>query len=157
MNKYMKSVAAALAAAICVAAAGCGKQQAALNPADAAAQLKDNVSFIDQMTEMDNAGTCRFYDVDTALVQDSAAWVGSGASAESLAVFEATDTETASDIADALQTFTDSWIKGYSDYKPEEVPKLESAVLEQDGVYVVYCVTADNDAAKTAVRELLNS
>ena len=156
MKQQMKRCAAALAAALCMAAAGCGKQQAEINPADAVQQLKDSVSFTDQMTEMDSAGACRFYDVGTDLVQDGAAYVGSGATAESLAVFEATDTDAAQSIADALQTFTDGWIKGYSDYKPEEVPKLESAVLEQDGVYVVFCVTADNAAAKTAVQDLLN-
>ena len=156
MRQQMKRCAAALAAALCMTVAGCGKQQAEINPADAVQQLKDSMSFTDQMTDMDSAGACRFYDVDTELVQDSAAYVGSGATAESLAVFEATDADAAERIADALQTFTDSWIKGYSDYKPEEVPKLESAVLEQDGVYVVFCVTADNAAAKTAVQDLLN-
>lgn len=156
MRQRMKQCAAVLAVALCMAAAGCGKQPMDITPADAVQQLKENVSFTDQMTEMDSAGTCRFYDVDTELVQDSAAYVGSGATAESLAVFEATDADAAQSIADALQTFTDSWIKGYSDYKPKEVPKLESAVLEQDGVYVVFCVTADNAAAKTTVQDLLN-
>lgn len=156
MRQRIKWCAAALAAALCITAAGCGKQQPDITPADAVQQLKQSASFTDQMTEMDSTGACRFYDVDTELVQDSAAYVGSGATAESLAVFEATDADAAQGIADALQTFTDSWIKGYSDYKPEEVPKLESAVLEQDGVYVVFCVTADNVAAKTAVQDLLN-
>ena len=71
-------------------------------------------------------------------------------------MFEAVDADAAGSIADALQTFTDGWIAGYSDYKPEEVPKLESAVLEQNGVYVVFCVSADNTTAKTAVQDLLN-
>lgn len=156
MKQQMKRCAAAFAAALCMTAAGCGKQQAEINPADAVQQLKESVTFTDQMTDMDSAGACRFYDVGTDLVQDSAAYVGSGATAESMAVFEATDTSAAESIASALQTFTDSWRKGYADYKPEEVPKLESAVLEQDGVYVVFCVTADNAAAKTAVQDLLN-
>ena len=113
MRQQMKRCAAALAAALCMTVAGCGKQQAEINPADAVQQLKDSMSFTDQMTDMDSAGACRFYDVDTELVQDSAAYVGSGATAESLAVFEATDADAAQSIADALQTFTDSWIKGY--------------------------------------------
>lgn len=156
MSIGRKLTAAALAAALFVTVVGCGRRQAEIVPADAVAQLKDNLTFTDQMTDMDSAGACRFYDIDAALVQDSAAYVGSGASAESLAVFEATDKDAAGGIADALQAFTDSWVTGYADYKPEEVPKLTSAVLERDGVYVVYCVTADNDTAKTAVRELLN-
>lgn len=156
MKQKIKRCAAAFAAALCVTAAGCGKQQAAINPADALEQLKSSTTFTDQMTDMDSAGACRFYDVSADLVHDGAAYVGSGATAESMAVFQATDTDAAQSIAGALQTFTDSWIKGYSDYKPEEVPKLESAVLEQDGVYVVFCVTADNAAAKTAVQDLLH-
>ena len=127
-----------------------------MEPADALAQLKDEITFTDQMTDMDSESTCRFYDVDTGLVNDSSAYVGSGATAESMAVFEAVDADAAGSIADALQTFTDGWIDGYSDYKPEEVPKLESAVLEQNGVYVVFCVSADNTTAKTAVQDLLN-
>lgn len=156
MRQQIRRYAAALAAVFCVMASGCSKQQTALDPTDALNQLKASTTFTDQMTDMDSAGACRFYDVQTDLVQDSAAYVGSGATAESMAVFEATDTGAAESIVDTLQTFTDSWIEGYSDYKPEEVPKLKSAVLEQDGVYVVFCVTADNTAAKTAVQDLLN-
>ena len=155
MRQMIKRIAAAGAAALCVVAAGCSKQLT-LEPADALAQLKDEITFTDQMTDMDSESTCRFYDVDTGLVNDSSAYVGSGATAESMAVFEAVDADAASSIADALQTFTDGWIAGYSDYKPEEVPKLESAVLEQNGVYVVFCVSADNTTAKTAVQDLLN-
>lgn len=156
MRRGMRRYAAALAAVFCVTAAGCGKQQTVMDPTDALNQLKESTTFTDQMTDMDSAGACRFYDVQTDWVQDSAAYVGSGATAESMAVFEAIDPDAAGNIADALKTFQDSWIKGYSDYMPEEVPKLESAVLEQDGVYVVFCVTADNTAAKTAVQDLLN-
>ena len=155
MRQMVKRVATAGAAALCVAAAGCSTQLT-LEPADALAQLKEEITFADQMTDMDSEGACRFYDVDTGLVNDSSAYVGSGATAESMAVFEAVDADAAGSIADALQTFTDGWIDGYSDYKPEEVPKLESAVLEQNGVYVVFCVSADNTAAKTAVQDLLN-
>ena len=155
MRQMIKRIAAAGAAALCVVAAGCSKQLT-LEPADALAQLKDEITFTDQMTDMDSESTCRFYDVDTGLVNDSSAYVGSGATAESMAVFEAVDADAAGSIAGALQSFTDGWIAGYSDYKPEEVPKLESAVLEQNGVYVVFCVSADNTAAKNAVQDLLN-
>ena len=156
MRQMVKRIAAAGAVALCVIAAGCSKQQLALEPSDTLAQLKGKITFTDQMTDMDSENTCRFYDIDTGMVADSVSYVGSGATAESMAVFEAVDADAAGSIADALQTFIDGWIAGYSDYKPEEVPKLESAVLEQNGVYVVFCVSADNTTAKTAVQDLLN-
>lgn len=155
MRRISKQIAAACAAALCLLAAGCGAK-AELDPAAARDRLGEELSFTDQMTDMDTASACRFYSVDPSLAADGAAYVGSGATAESAAVFEAVDAAAAGEIAAQLQAFTDSWIAGYSDYKPEEVPKLESAVLEQDGVYVVFCVTADNTAAKSAVRSLLH-
>ena len=77
MRQMVKRIAAAGAAALCVVAAGCSKQLT-LEPADALAQLKDEITFTDQMTDMDSESTCRFYDVDTGLVNDSSAYVGSG-------------------------------------------------------------------------------
>lgn len=153
MTKRMAAVGAALLFSI---AAGCGQQAVELDPTEALNQLKTEISFTDQMTDMDSAGACRFYDVDTDWVADGAAYIGSGATAESMAVFEAADTDAAGSIAEALRSFTDSWIDGYSDYMPEEVPKLENAVLEQSGNYVVFCVAPDHDTAETAVHELLN-
>ena len=101
MRQMVKRVAAAGAAALCVAAAGCSTQLT-LEPADALAQLKEEITFADQMTDMDSEGACRFYDVDTGLVNDSSAYVGSGATAESMAVFEAVDADAADSIANAL-------------------------------------------------------
>ena len=156
MKRITKRMAAVGAAMLLALAAGCGQQTVELDPTEALNQLKTEISFTDQMTDMDSAGACRFYDVDTDWVADAAAYIGSGATAESMAVLEAADTDAAGSIAEALRTFTDSWIAGYSDYKPEEVPKLENAVLEQSGSYVVFCVAADYDAAETAVHDLLN-
>ena len=136
MRQMVKRIAAAGAAALCVAAAGCSKQLT-LDPADALAQLKDEITFTDQMTDMDSESTCRFYDVDTGLVNDSSAYVGSGATAESMAVFEAVDADAAGSIAGALQSFTDGWIAGYSDYKPEEVPSWRARCWSRM-VYTLY-------------------
>ena len=46
MRQMVKRIAAAGAAALCVAAAGCSKQLT-LEPADALAQLKDEITFTD--------------------------------------------------------------------------------------------------------------
>ena len=146
---------------LCAAAAlamltGCGGTKTALVPQDAVASLQSQLAFTDEMTEKDKDGACTFYDVDAALVADAAALVGSGATAESLSVWQAADADAAKQIVGALETFQTGWIDGYSDYKPEEVPKLESAVLEQRGDTVVFCVTADNDGAADAVKQLLD-
>ena len=89
MKRMIKRMAAVGAAMLLALAAGCGQQTVELDPTEALDQLKTEISFTDQMTDMDSAGACRFYDVDTDWVADAAAYIGSGATAESMAVFEA--------------------------------------------------------------------
>ena len=46
---------------------------------------------------------------------------------------------------------------GYSDYGPDQVPKLDSAINRVAGRYVICVVTDDNASAKTAIDGLLDS
>ena len=143
-------------ALLCTVLTGCGSSAEAPAPADAIKSLQSELTFTDQMTDLDSEGACRFYDLDATLVADSAAYVGSGATAESLAAFTAKDSDSADQLVEALGAFVDGWIEGYSSYKPEEVPKLESAVIDRQGETVVFCVTDDNAAAKDAVQAVLH-
>lgn len=150
--KRMKYTLCLLAA---LALTGCGKTTE-INPAETVAQMQEKLTFTDQMAELDKDGACRVYGVDEALVDDCAGLRGSGATAESFSVWKATDTDSAEELEEQLESFLDSWIEGYSDYKPEEVPKLESAVLEQEGKYIILCVSADNEAAEPLIDKALH-
>ena len=117
--------------------------------------LQEQVTFTDEIISKEKEETIRFYNMDSELVTDAAALVGSGATAEMLSVWQAQDEKGAAQIAQTLQDFNADWKEGYADYKPEEVPKLETAIVRQQGTYVIYAVTAQNDAAADAVDALL--
>ncbi|MDR3765647.1 MAG: DUF4358 domain-containing protein [Butyricicoccus sp.] len=125
-------------------------------PADAIQEMKEQIAFTDQFETLDREGACRVYGVDEELVDDSAALAGSGATAESLSVWKAVDAKSAEQVEEELQVFVDGYIEGYSDYKPEEVPKLESAIMSREGQYVILCISADNAAAETVVDQVLH-
>ncbi|WP_164706672.1 DUF4358 domain-containing protein [Intestinibacillus sp. Marseille-P6563] len=125
-------------------------------PADTIASMKDQITFTDQFETLDKEGACRVYGVDEELVEDSAALAGSGATAESLSVWQAVDASSAEKVEEQLQVFVDGYIEGYSDYKPEEVPKLESAIMSREGQYVILCISADNAAAEDVVNKTLH-
>ena len=135
----------------------CGKSSMSLDPAETVEQMKDKLTFTDQMTVVDMEGALRIYGVDEALVSDCAALRGSGATAENFSVWKTANEQDAEELEDQLESFLQSWIDGYSDYKPEEVPKLESAVLTQEDHYVILCVSADNEAAETYIDDLLDA
>ena len=134
---------------------GCGKNTE-IDPAATVEQMQEKLTFTDQMATLDKEGACRVYGVDETLVDDCAALRGSGATAENFSVWRAVDQDSAEKLEDQLDSFLDSWIEGYSDYKPEEVPKLESAVLEQEGRYVILCVSADNETAEPLIDRVLH-
>ncbi len=144
------------AALFTVVLTSCGKNETKELPAanEVVATLQGQVTFTDEIIAKDMDETNTFYDIDSTLVKDSAALVGSGATAEMLSVWKAQDEAGAETIAEALEQFNAGWKEAYADYKPEEVPKLETAVLRQDGNCVIYAVTADNEAAADAIDAL---
>lgn len=144
------------AALFTVLLTGCGKKETKELPDanEVVATLQGQVTFTDEIITKDMDETNIFYNIDSMLVKDSAALVGSGATAEMLSVWKAQDEVDAEAIVKALEEFNAGWKEGYADYKPEEVPKLETAVLRQEGNCVIYAVTADNEAAADAVDAL---
>lgn len=151
MKKYIIGLSAAL-----LLFSGCSNNKVELDPSTAVEKMSEEITFTDQFAPLDSENANRVYGVDADLVEDSTAMVGSGATAESIAMFKAVDAKSAQDIEKQLEVFIDGYIEGYSDYKPEEVPKLESAIIERKDVYVVLCISADNEAAKTVVSDTLN-
>ena len=103
---------------------------------------------------IDNIGA--FYDVDTSTVTDMSAFVcGSGGDPDELAVFHFTDKAAAEAGMAAVQVRLDSQLAVYTDYTPEQVYKLEEAVLfEQDG-WVIFAACSDNARAKEIAEGLI--
>lgn len=143
------------AVALTLLLTACGEKKELPSAGEMLDTLQEQVTFTDEMIEKNKDETLLFYNIDGALVSDATALVGSGATAEMLSVWQAPDAQSAQKITEFLQDFNANWQEGYSDYKPEEVPKLETAVVRQQGTVVVYAVTAENDGAADAVDALL--
>ena len=80
---------------------------------------------------------------------------GTGATAEELAVFETKDADAAAALVQKLEARNADRIESYSSYIPEEVPKLENAVILSGGRYVVLCVAEDSSAVREAAQKAL--
>ncbi len=58
------------------------------------------------------------------------------------------------EVKKALESYRDSLIVTYRDYRPEEIPKLEAAQVLVNGDMYVIAVCTDQAAAQAAVRAL---
>lgn len=163
----MKKRVAVLAFAFCLFAAGClagcgtdgdekekdGSDAAAIDVQQLADQLVSQVSFEDQLSGVDQETALLLYGLEAGQIKSCAVYAGTGATAEEVAVFEASDEEAVDAVVNSVNKRVESQLADYADYRPEEVPKLENAVIETSGNYVVLCVCADDAAARTLIKE----
>ncbi|MBR0112510.1 MAG: DUF4358 domain-containing protein [Clostridia bacterium] len=121
-----------------------------LSAEEAAAKMAEELPFEGDLELSEFPfNTLEKYDVDTSGISDIAWYVGSGAAADELAVIKCDDDATLQAVKEALASRIDYLKDGYSDYGPDQVPKIEKAlVAEYDGT-VVYCICSDSDAAQT--------
>lgn len=128
--------------------------------ADAIAQ---NVSFEDQyiakIEQRDFA--LNLYSIEPTLVADKdgakeAAVYISGSSPEMIVCIKAVDADSAQLVLEAVEGLINTYITNYTNYGPEQVSKLETAVKIVKGQYVFVTVSNDNTAAANYINDLLN-
>ena len=151
----MNRTIAALAAALCLLLAGCGKTQSE-SPYDKedVTALLDSGVFSETLEEVDHDILYGLYGLDSSLISDSVAYLSTGATAEELALFvlnEAMDTGT---VKAACEKRVADQIAAYESYGPAEVTKLEGAVISVRENTVLLVVGQDADTVQKAVDDL---
>lgn len=135
----------AAAAALCLTLSGCGGDtpSAAFDPAADAQTLLDAPGvFSGAMTEIGADTACALYGIDPATV-DACAVYASTAGAEELAVFTFTDTDAAQAAAKQLGYRVEDRTDELRDYMPDELTKLDHAVVETRGASALLVIAAD--------------
>ena len=124
--------------------AACGSSsQAGFDPAADTAALLETSAFSEALAEIDTDTACMLYGIDGQTVTDSAVYGSTGATAEEVAIFTLDSEESAAAALEALELRVTDRMEALADYQPQEIGKLESAVVEQRGVTVLLVVAAD--------------
>ncbi|MBO6113794.1 MAG: DUF4358 domain-containing protein [Butyrivibrio sp.] len=110
--------------------------------------LKNGCDFKDNMAEIDPAvGLTRVLNIaDTSIIEESAFYTNSSASAEDIIVIKATSAENVKIVTAAFDVRISTQKAACADYLPDEIPKLDAAVKYTNGQYAVLVVS--NDSAK---------
>ena len=143
----------ALAMAFALAGCGGGDGGAEIDINGLGQQLVEAAEFGEPMNALDGDVALGLYAAPEGA--SVAAWAGTGATAEEVAVFDAGSAENAAALKSGLEQRNQSRIELYAGYNPAEVPKLEDAVILTGGPYVVLIVAADASAAKAIAADAL--
>ena len=117
-------------------------------------RLLTEITYTDTLDEMTpDLMTYLYPDIDPADVVTQIIYISTGSTAEEIAAFEAVDEAAATRILQGLQNRITAQTESFTDYVPEEVKRLNDAVLVQNGLYVILSVSGDPDTAKTILKK----
>lgn len=116
-------------------------------------ELKNGVTFQDEMTELEDSMFEMVYVIDPADVADKKVYISTGATAEEIAVMEGKDAESAKRIKEGLEQRIEDEKANFETYVPEEMKKLESPVLVEKGNYVILCISNENEKALEIINQ----
>ena len=143
---------------VCMALSGCSNpdDKLALDINECADTLREAVPFQDALTEISGDMIAVLYQIPEQDAVKQKVYVGSGATAEEIAVFEAVDYGAVQRIEAAVWQRVADQKAAFEDYLPAELPKLTDPFLFVKNKYVILCVSDHNDKAKTELNKLLN-
>ena len=151
-NTIKKYTAVILAVGIMAAAMGCSSSGGDIDTAALVNALTTGVVFDEALTELSPSIAQKRLALDEGEAEEITAYAGTRAVVDEIAVIKAAD-------VDAVKAKVDAHIaeqtESYQSYRPEEVPKLNNAIVETSGDYVIMCVTGDSKAAKGIIDEYI--
>ena len=148
--KKLLSFALALMSVLCLCS--CNKEEGKTPAtADVAAIISDSAEFTELIALTDDNIGPRYYGIDLEAIEEYEVLVcSSGALADEVAVFKMKDREDVEDMLDVVRERKQDLYDRFVDYVPEEINKINNAVIGSNGNYVYFVVSSNNSAAKKA-------
>lgn len=116
--------------------------------------LLEHATFDNELSKMENAEVREIYSLDMTAIKDMYVMTGAEDSCEEIAIFEAISDAGASDVKDRVIRHIQLQQQAHSAVEGEYEKILEPVFLNY-GVYIIFCASADNEAAKAAAKEYL--
>jgi hypothetical protein len=161
--KNRKISAILLCLCLTVALAGCSAHGENGKPAcsDAAACDLDSLAsdlcavdaFSDILSPVSDEIARGLYGYEAEDVLDCSVMCSTGATSEEIGLFRCADEEAAIRVAAAAESRALAQKSAYESYAPDEIPKLDDAVIESKGEYVFFVVSKNRDAVKKLLDE----
>lgn len=108
--------------------------------------MEQNLTFEDTLSELPQDTVSWRYGIETDV--EARVFIGSGATSEEFGVFKASDDKSAEQIYQSMKSHIEDMSESFSMYLPKETKKLDASYLSQQGRYVIFAVSADENTGE---------
>lgn len=153
-----KIISVLLVAVMLLSVTGCGgkqQQEKDVNTSELAQALLDGISFEDVMSPIETSVVDYLFQLGGMTLAEQAVYESTGATAEEVAILKATSSEDAVILKEKAAARIEAQKIAYENYVPEELVKLDKAVVETSGNCVILCVTDEDEKAKEIIADYL--
>ncbi len=156
-HKILKRLSCVILAGLMVFSLAACQKSVEIEPKDLADELYKADIYEDQLSEVDSKVALASYGMEKDDVANVYVYFSTGATPEEIAVIECSDNEgSQARVQQALNRRVTNQKTSFSDYMPDEVTKLDHAVIKCKGKYAVLCVAKDADKAKEIIKKYLS-
>ena len=159
MNKMFKRLLIAASAAAMIFC-GCTRGAAEINVpvSDISAKLMKELTWVDTLRQIDDNVIDKFYGFDTSKLAEYEVFVSdSGATAEGIAIVKMSDASVKDDVTAAMEKRVEKQKKQFENYMPEEMFKLENALITEKGNYVILVVADEFEQAEELIADCFSA
>lgn len=117
--------------------------------------LSAEIEYDDTLAKVESYVLDMLYDCGD-FISASCGYCASGGTSEVVAVFECKSIEYADKVVERLELYRQSMKEDFARYTPAEVSKLENAVIEAKGKYVIFSVSPDSDKAMEIINNYIS-
>lgn len=96
----------------------------------------------------------RLYSLDDTQIAEAAFYTNSQATAEEIAVVKTTNADYVESVKAAFELRVADQKEACVDYLPDEMPKLEAAVIYTNDCYVILTISADSSVAESIIADM---
>lgn len=143
---------------ICAGCAGCGgkgssKKEYTIDVSELSSELKNGIAFEDELNECRDAIFFKKYTIDTEDVVKQSTYFSTNATTEEISIVECTDSKAAERVKAAFDSRVSEQKSVFESYAPDEIARLDGAVVMTLGKYAILCVTAEPDKAQEIIKK----
>ncbi len=151
MKKVLAVVLAVLSLSLCLCS--CAKNEGKTPEVTSVTEaIKRSGEFEELIALTDDNIVRRYYGIDLEAIESYDAQVcSSGAMADEISVFKMKERDDVEDMLEVVRERKQEQYDSFVDYVPEEIGKIENAIIGSNGNYVYFIVCTDREEAKKAV------